>query len=69
MSELTEENLKKMFDEAGKAGNPDTFMISSKNLKELKRLGLVKYDPIKCSWQLLEEAYTTPPKTNVKENN
>lgn len=64
--ELTEENLKKMFESAGEF-KPDTFMLSAKALKELNKLGLVKYDPIKCSRELLEEAYSTTPSKAKKK--
>lgn len=54
-NELTEENLKRIFDEMGEHTNPDTFMVSGKQLELLKSKGLVKYDRIKCSWELLSE--------------
>lgn len=61
--ELTEENLNRIFDEAGRY-KPDTFLISKKQLDELKRLGAIKYDRVKCSWELLgEKLWESPPKS------
>ena len=66
VGELTEENMKKIFDEMGKHTNPDTFMVSSKALKELIAADMVRYDRVKCSWELLSEKLNPPRKGNSK---
>ncbi len=67
--ELTEANLNKIFDGMGDSFYPDTFLISSRQLKELKKMGAVRYDRAKCSWELLSEKFDPPKPVKPNKSN